>query len=78
MGNGNANNCITSVCGNATSQPSVNCMSESAIVNVTSDVFANNPPIHEFNLPNFHDSSKKIVLHFLRDLDECCRIKNGT
>jgi hypothetical protein len=51
-------------------------MSESAIVNVTSDVFANNPPIHEFNLPNFHDNSKKIVLHFLRDLDEYCRIKN--
>jgi hypothetical protein len=44
MGNGNAN-CITSVCGNATSQPSVNSMSESAIVNVTSDVFANNPPL---------------------------------
>jgi hypothetical protein len=76
MGNGNANNCITSVCGNTTSQPSVNSMSESAIVNVTSGVLANNPRIHEFHLPNFSDSSKQIVLHFLRDLDEYYRIKN--
>jgi len=76
MGSGNANNCITPVCGNATSQLNANNMSESAIVNMTSDVFANNPP-HELNLPNFHDSSKQIVLHFLRDLDEYYRIKNA-
>jgi hypothetical protein len=77
MGNGNANNCTTSVCGNAISQPSVESMSGSAIVNVTSDVFANNSPIHELTLPNFYDSSKQIVLHFLRDLDEYYRIKNA-
>jgi len=40
-------------------------------VNVTSDVFANNSL-----LPNFYDSSKQILLHFLRDLDEYYRIKN--
>jgi len=68
MGNGNANKCITSVCGNAPSQLHANSVSESDIVNMASDVFANNPP-HELNLPNFHDSSKQIVLHFLRDLD---------
>jgi len=51
-------------------------MSGSAIVNVTPDVLANNSPIHELTLPNFYDSSKQIVLHFLRDLDEYYRIKN--
>jgi hypothetical protein len=76
MGKGNVNNCTTSVCGNATSQPSVNSNSGSAIVNVTSDVFANNSPINELTLPNFHDSSKQILWHFLRDLDEYYRIKN--
>jgi hypothetical protein len=76
VGNSNANNCTTSVCGNAISQPSVECMSGSAIVNGTSDVFANNSPIHELTLPNFYDSSKQIVLHFLHDLDEYYMIKN--
>ena len=52
----------------------LNSISGSAIVNVTSDVFVINPPIHECTLPNFHDSSKLIVLH-LRDLDEYYRIK---
>jgi hypothetical protein len=76
MGNGNANNCTTSVCGNATSQPSVDSISGSAVVNVTSDVFANNLLINERTLTNFYDSSKQILLHFLRDLDEYYRIKN--
>jgi len=44
MGNCNANNCTTTVCGNATSQPNANSTSGSAIVTVTSDVFANNSP----------------------------------
>jgi len=57
------------VCGNATPQPN-------AIVNVKSDVFANNSPMNELTLPNFHGSSNQIVLHFLRDLDEYSRIKN--
>ena len=69
MGNCNANNCNATVCGNATSQ---HC----AIVNVSSDVFADNSSMHELVLPDFHDSSKQIVLHFLRDLDEYYRIKN--
>jgi hypothetical protein len=47
MGDGNANNCTTSVCGNAVSQHSVNSISGSAISHAASDVFANNPPIHE-------------------------------
>jgi hypothetical protein len=64
------------VCGNATSQPNANNTSGSAIVNVTSDVFANNSPMNELTLPNFYDSSKKILLDFLRDLDEYYRIKN--
>jgi len=76
MGNFNANNCTTSVCGNAKSQPNANNISGSDIVNVTSDVFANNYPINELTLPNFYDSSKQIVLHFLHDLDEYYRIKN--
>jgi len=64
------------MCGNATTQPNANNISGTAIVNVTSDVFANNSPINELTLPNFYDSSKQIVLHFLRDLDEYYRIKN--
>jgi len=69
MGNCNANNCTTTVSGNATSQPN-------AIVNVSSDVFANNSTMNELALPKFHDSSKQTVLHFLRDFDEHYRIKN--
>ena len=75
MGNVNANKCITFVCGNATSQPSVNSMSESAIVNVISDVFANNPSIHEFNLHNIHENGKQKVLHFLHQLNKYYRTK---
>jgi hypothetical protein len=56
MNKGNVNNCTTSVCGNVTSQPSVNSNSGSAIVNVTSDVFANNSPLNEITVPNFYDS----------------------
>jgi len=41
-----------SVCGNATSKPN-------AIVNVTTDAFANNSPMNELTLPNFYDGSKK-------------------
>ena len=63
------------MCGNAISQPNANSISESAIVNMTSGVFANNPP-RELNLLNFHDNSKQIVLHFLRYLGEYYRIKN--
>jgi hypothetical protein len=70
MGNCNVNNCSMTVCGNATSQPN-------AIVNVKSGVFANNSPMNELILPNFYDSSNQIVLHFLRDLDEYCRISNA-
>ena len=44
-------------------------ISGSAIVNVASDVFAVNPPIYDFTLPNFHDRSKLIALHFVSDLD---------
>jgi len=69
MGNCNANNCTTTVCGNTTSQPN-------AIVNVSSDVFADNSSMNELTLPKFYDSSNQIVLHFLRDLDEYYRIKN--
>jgi hypothetical protein len=76
MGNVNTNNCTTSVCGNDTSQPSVNNNVESAIVNVPPDVFASNLHLNELTLPQFHDSSRQIVLHFLRDLDEYYRIKN--
>jgi len=76
MVNCNANNCSTTVCGNATSQPCVNNNSGSAIVNVSSDVFANNSTMNELALPDFHDSSKQIVLHFMRDFDEYYRIKN--
>jgi len=77
MGSGNANNSTMSVCGSTISQPSVESMSGSAIVNVICDVFANNSPIHELTLPNFHDSSKQIVLHFLCNLDEYYRIKKS-
>jgi hypothetical protein len=45
VSNVNANNCITSVCGNAISQPSVNSNAKSAIVNVPRDVFAGNLPL---------------------------------
>ena len=76
MGKCNINNCIASVCGNAKSQPSVNSNSGNAIVNVTSDVFADSSLINELTLPNIYDSSKQILLHFLRDLDEYYRIKN--
>jgi hypothetical protein len=76
MGKSNVNNCTTSVCGNTKSQPNVNSNLGSAIVNVTSHVFANSSPINELTLPKFHDSSKQILLHFLRDLDEYYRIKN--
>jgi len=67
---------VLSVCGNTKSQPNVNSNLGPAIVNVTSDVFANNFRINELTLPRFHDSSKQILLHFLRDLDEYYRIKN--
>ena len=76
MCNCNANNCTTSVCGNATSQPNVNNISGPAIVNVATDVFAKNSPINELTLPNFYDRSNQKVLHFLRDLDEYYKIKN--
>jgi hypothetical protein len=76
MGNCNENNCAASVCGNAASQPNANNISGPAIVNVASDVFANNSPINELTLPNSYDSSNQNVLHFLRDLDEYCKIKN--
>jgi hypothetical protein len=69
MGNCNVNNCSTTVCGNATPQPN-------AIVNVKSGVFANNSPMNELTVPNFHDSLNQLVLHFLRDLDEYCGVKN--
>ena len=69
MGNCNVNNCSMTVGGNATAQ-------QNAIVNVKSDVFANNSPMNELTLPTFHDSSNQIALHFLRDLDEYYRIKN--
>jgi short-subunit dehydrogenase len=70
MGKGNVNNCTTSVCSNTISQPSVESTSGSVVINVTSDMFASNSPVHELTVPNFYDSSKQIVLHFLRDLDE--------
>ena len=76
MGKSNVNNCAMSVCGNTKSQPNGNSNLGPAIVNVTSDVFANNFRINELTLPRFHDSSKQILLHFLRDLDEYYRIKN--
>jgi len=64
------------VCGNATSQPNANNTLESVIINVTSDVFANNSPLNELTVPNIHDCSNQIVLHFLRDLHEYYRISN--
>jgi len=63
-------NCNVNNSGNATSQPNT-------IVNVKSDVFANNSPINEPTLPNSYDSSKQIVLNVLRDLDEYYRIKKS-
>ena len=76
MGSCNANNCTTSVCGNATSQPNANNISGSAIVNVTSDVFASNSPYKLTYLAIFYDSLEQIVLHLLRDLDEYYRTNN--
>ena len=61
--------------GNVKPQPNVDSNSGPAIVNVTSDVFANSSPINELTLPNFYDSFNEILLHFLRDL-EYYRIKN--
>lgn len=75
MGKGNVNNCTTSVCGNTISQQCVESMSGSAVINVTSDMFASNFPVHELTVPNFYDSSKQRVLHFLCDLYEYYRIK---
>jgi len=72
MGNFNANNCSTSVCDNATSQQYANNNLGSAIVNVSSDVFANNSIMNELALPKFYDSSNQIVL---RDFDEYYKIK---
>jgi gas vesicle protein len=69
MGNCNVNNCSRTVGGNATAQ-------QNAIVNVKSDVFANNSPMNELTLPTFHDSLNQMAIHFLRDLDEYYRIKN--
>ena len=62
--------------GNAGSQPSDKSISGSATVNVVSEMFANSAPINELTLPNFHFSSKQILLNFLRDLDEYYGIKN--
>ena len=76
IGNVNTNNCTTSVCGNGTSPPSINSNVESAIVNVPPDMFASNLHLNELTLPQFYDSSRQIVLHFLRNLDEYYRIKN--
>jgi len=59
MGNDSDNNCTTSVCGNATSQRSVNNTAGSAIVNVKSDVFESNLHLNELTLPQFYDSSKQ-------------------
>ena len=56
----------------------VNNNSGSAIVNVSSDLFADNSPMNELTLPKFYYSSNHIVLHFLRHLDEYYRIKNIT
>ena len=55
-GNGNTDDCTTSVCGNAKSQQSVNSISGSAAVNVTTEVFANSPIINKLTLPVFHDN----------------------
>jgi hypothetical protein len=65
MDNVNTNNCTTSVCGNVTSQPSVNNIVESASVNVPPAVFASNLHLNELTLPQFHGSSRHIVLHFM-------------
>jgi hypothetical protein len=51
-------------------------MSGSAVINVTSDMFASNSPVHELTVPNFYDSSKQIVFYFLCNLDGYYRIKN--
>ena len=76
MGDCNVSNCNTTVSDNVTSQPNANSVSGPAIVNVVSDVFANNSPVNELTLPKFYDSSNQRVLHFLRDLDEYYKIKN--
>jgi hypothetical protein len=46
-------------------------------VNVPPEVFASNLHLNELTLPQFHDSSTQIVLHFLRDLNEYYQIKNS-
>jgi hypothetical protein len=76
MGNVNTNNSTTSVCGNNTPQPRVNGDLESAIVNAPPGMLANSLYLNELTLPQFHDSSRQIVLHFLCDLDEYYQIKN--
>jgi hypothetical protein len=59
MRKGSFDNCTTSVCGGAKKQPGVNSNSEPAIIDMLSDVFANNSPINELTLPKFCDSSGK-------------------
>jgi hypothetical protein len=61
-------NCTTSVSGDAKKQPGVNSNSEPAIVNVPSDVFANNSPINELTVPKFCDSSGKVRGQFNKSL----------
>jgi hypothetical protein len=48
------------MCGEAKKPPGVNSNSEPAIVNVLSDVFANNSPVNELTLPKFCDGSGKV------------------
>jgi len=76
VSNYNTGNCNTIVSDKVASQPNGNNNPGPAIVNVVSDGFTNNPSINELTLPNLHDSSNQIVLHFLRDLDEYYKIKN--
>ena len=57
MGKGDYNYGTTSVGGQAKPQPNVDSNTGRAIVNVTSDVFANSFPISELTLPKFCDSS---------------------
>jgi len=61
MGKSNVNNCAMSVCGNTKSQPNVNSNLGPAILNVTSDVFANNSPINELTLPKFQQLETNII-----------------
>lgn len=62
--------------GNAKSLQRADSNVGSTIVSLPSDVFASNSPMNELSLPRFFDSSKQILLHFLRDLDEYYKIKN--